>query len=64
MARCCSNCVSQVKIVGHPWNDPAKFTNGSVTDVKCYGCAVEPGMVILFDKPTGLCELHEYKKSE
>lgn len=60
MKRTCEGCKFLVKIVGHPWNTPGSFTFGSLSELKCYGCAVgeESNTVVLFDSIFAGCEMY------
>jgi hypothetical protein len=63
--RSCNGCKYLVRVLGHPWNNPASFTYGRITDVKCFGCKVHEhsSIVVLFDNALVGCELYEVKKS-
>lgn len=63
--QCCCNCMSQKKLMCHPWNK--NFGQGSISEQCGWVCTIhydddEDGTgkneAIFFDKEHGYCELH------
>ena len=69
LSRSCDDCIFQVSIHKHPWNNN-EYSKGKISEIIAYGCMMPDDninnkqRIIMFDHDCGTCEMYTEKNND